>query len=75
MVAKECKSGERGCVACKDELSKVLYDKFGYFRERRAVYESKPNEVKEILYEGSKKAREIAKRTLDETIDSMKIRF
>ena len=75
VVAKECRAGERGCVACKDELSRTLYERFEEFRERRAEYESKPNEVKEILYEGSKKAREIARITLDETIDAMKIRF
>lgn len=75
MVALECRSGARGCVACKDELSKVLYDKFAEFRERRNKYGSRPEEVKEILYEGSKKAREIARITLEEAIDAMKIRF
>jgi len=74
-VAQECSSGTRGCVACKDDLSRTLYDQFGEFREKRKVYESKPEEVKEILYEGSKKAREIAKTTLKRTIDVMKIKF
>ena len=53
----------------------MLYDKFAEFRERRKSYESKPEEVKEMLYEGSKRAREIARITLEETIDAMKIRF
>jgi tryptophanyl-tRNA synthetase len=75
VVDKECRAGERGCVACKDELSKVLYERFEEFRERRAGYESRSDEVKEILYERSKKAREIARKTLDEAIDAMKIRF
>ena len=75
VVAEECRAGERGCVACKDELSKALYERFEEFRGRRAEYESKPGEIKEILYEGSKKAGEIAGRILDETLDAMKVRF
>jgi len=39
------------------------------------TFTPKPEEVKEMLYEGSKKAREIARITLEETIDAMKIRF
>jgi len=74
-VARECSSGARGCVVCKDELSKTLYSRFEEFRERRKEYESKPEQVKDILYEGSKRAREIAKRTLDETICAMGIKF
>ena len=75
IVASECKSGARGCVACKEELSKVIYDKFTEFREKRAVYEAKPQEVKDILYEGSQKAREVAKRTIEEVREAMKVKF
>ena len=75
LVASECKSGARGCVACKGELSNILYDKFAEFREKRAVYETKPQEVRDVLYEGSQKAREVAKRTIEEVREAMKVKF
>ena len=74
-VAAECLSGLRGCVSCKGELSQVLYDRFAEFREKRAGYEAKPQEVRDILYQGSQKAREIAKRTMEEVRTAMKIKF
>jgi len=75
IVESECKSGTRGCVACKGELSKVLYNKFAEFREKRVVYETKPHEVRDVLYEGSQKAREVAKRTIEEVREAMKVKF
>ncbi|MEK6889090.1 MAG: tryptophan--tRNA ligase [Nanoarchaeota archaeon] len=75
IVENECKSGARGCVACKKELAGVLYDMFEQFREKRAFYEARPQEVREILYEGSKTAREVAKKTIEEVRDAMKVKF
>ncbi|PIN93299.1 tryptophan--tRNA ligase [Candidatus Pacearchaeota archaeon CG10_big_fil_rev_8_21_14_0_10_31_24] len=75
VVESECKSGARGCVACKRELAGVLYGKFEEFREKRAVYETKPQEVRDILYEGSKTARAVAIRTIEEVRKAMKVKF
>src|SRR3989344_7356812 len=75
VVESECKSGARGCVACKKELAGVLYDMFEDFREKRAVYETKPQEERDILYEGSKTARAVAIRTIEEVREAMKVKF
>lgn len=75
VISIECKSGARGCVACKSELSRALYGKFAEFREKRAIYETKPQEVRDILYEGSQRAREVAKRTIEEVRYAMKVKF
>jgi len=74
-VHDECSSGSRGCVDCKKDLSRILDKEFEPFREKRKYYESRENEVKEIIYEGSKKARKIACATLEEVTVSMKINF
>lgn len=74
-IVFECKTGTRGCVDCKKELANTLYSNFSEFRERRIFYENKTDYIKEILYEGSKKAREIARSTLDEMIEAMKLKF
>jgi len=75
IVENECESGARGCVACKKELAEVLYDKFEQFRERRLFYESRPQEVRDILYEGSKTARSVAKSTMEGVREAMKVKF
>ena len=48
---------------------------FEDFREKRAVYETKPQEVRDILYEGSKTARAVAIRTIEEVREAMKVKF
>jgi tryptophanyl-tRNA synthetase len=63
MIAAECRAGFRGCVACKRELAVNVNAKLEPIRERRATLET--NEILEILFEGTKKARNVARETLD----------
>jgi tryptophanyl-tRNA synthetase len=49
----------------KELLAKVL-DHFGAMRERRAEFESRPDDVEDILAEGAKRARAIAEPVLAE---------
>lgn len=74
-VKEECISGLRGCVDCKNELANILYIKFQEFREKRSFYESRSEEIKDIIYEGTKKAREVARSTMEEIREAMKINF
>ena len=46
----------------KQELVKALNDFLDPIRERRAQYEDKPDMVREILMEGTRKARAVARR-------------
>jgi hypothetical protein len=41
-------------------------------RERYSRYENKPDEVREILVEGTKKTRMIVQETLDEAKEKMR---
>jgi len=68
-----CKSGKLGCVECKKELSQALINKFDRFRRKRKYYEENPEIIREIVIEGSKKARQIAKLTLDEVKNAMNL--
>jgi tryptophanyl-tRNA synthetase len=63
LIANECRVGARGCVACKGELAQNVNAKLEPIREKRATLE--PNEILEILFEGTKKARIVARETLD----------
>ena len=44
-------------------------------RERRRYYEESPEEVKEILMEGTKHAQKIAKETMKRVKEAMKLDY
>lgn len=74
-VRCECSNSQRGCVDCKHNLTDIIYKHFDNFREIRQFYSSKSEEVKSILYASSEKARKVARQTLTEVKDAMKISF
>ena len=65
-VAHECSNALRGCVECKDEMAGYLKAFLKPLYERRKDWERQKDKVKEILKQGSKRAREIASVTLGE---------
>lgn len=75
IVCKECKNGSRGCVACKKELIKNLCNFLQPIKERRKKYEDNPELVKQILENGTNKAREKAKETMKNVKSAMKIDY
>lgn len=74
-ICSECREGKRGCVACKKELADNIIEKLKPIRERRRYYEERPELVKEILRQGTEKARTITKETLKNIKASMKIDY
>ena len=74
-VCEECKAGARGCVACKKQLIQNIIKEFEPLRERRKYYEERPEELKKILMEGTSKAREEAKKTMQKVKEAMKLDY
>ena len=74
-ICEECKMGARGCVACKKQLIKNITEHLAPIREKRHYYEERPEEVKEILEEGTKKARKEAKSTMEKVKEAMKLDY
>ena len=74
-ICTECKAGKRGCVACKRQLIDSINKTLDPIREKRAYYEARPNEVKEILFSGTDKARMTAKETLREVKKAMMLDY
>jgi tryptophanyl-tRNA synthetase len=68
-----CKAGTIGCVACKNRLTETLNAGLEPIRVARATWASKPNDVKDIVAEGSKKAVEIANATMADVRDAVKL--
>ena len=70
-VYNECTTATRGCVDCKRDLADSINDYLKDLRERREDIKARPGYVQEILHEGGKKARDIAKETIAEVYDKM----
>ncbi len=67
--------GKVGDVEVKNKLAKALNAHLAPMRERRAQLLGKPSSLKEILYEGSRKARSIAAETMDRVRAAVKLKY
>jgi tryptophanyl-tRNA synthetase len=72
---RECKAGERGCVACKRELAENINKFLEPIREKRRYYEERPELVDKILVEGTEKARQTAIETMRKVKEAMKLNY
>lgn len=64
-ICSGCKSGKRGCVVCKKELISNMMEFLKPFQEKRKYYEEHPDEVYEILRDGTECARMQAKAVMN----------
>jgi tryptophanyl-tRNA synthetase len=65
-VANGCRTAGIGCLDCKDVLLKHMLPPLEKIRERRQRFAEKPHAIVEIFHEGSRRARVVAARTMDE---------
>ena len=68
-----CRKAEIGCGDCKKLLTGTLLEGLQPIMEKRRKIVAKPKEADEILEDGTKKAREVARSTLDEVKAAMKL--
>ncbi len=64
-IVKGCTAASIGCIDCKKILFDNLIKVLNPIRERRKYLEGHPEIVREALREGARKARVIARETLD----------
>ncbi len=69
------RKGTVGDVEVKQRLLAALDTFLTPIRARRAEYESKPDRVREIILEGTRKARAVAQQTMKEVRAAMKIAY
>ncbi|HMA77327.1 MAG TPA: tryptophan--tRNA ligase [Candidatus Krumholzibacteriaceae bacterium] len=72
-IRSECEAGERGCVDCKMQLASKMNEALRPIREKRRYFEEKPEIITDILESGASTARRIAKGTLEEVREVMKL--
>jgi tryptophanyl-tRNA synthetase len=69
------RAGKVGDVEVKTKLARALNVHLDPIRERRAAVLAKPGHVKEILHEGSRKARAVACETMERVREAVKLRY
>jgi tryptophanyl-tRNA synthetase len=67
--------GEGGSGTLKQELTTHLNAFFAPIRDRRAYYEGQPDLLRSVIGEGNHRARSIARATLKEVTQAMKIDY
>jgi tryptophanyl-tRNA synthetase len=71
--ATGCRTAGIGCLDCKDVLLDHMLPPLSAIRERRQAYAEKPDTIRQVLFEGSRRARAIAQATMVEVHDAVKL--
>ena len=74
-VVDGCTKAKMGCVECKQPVIKAIQVELIPMQENIAKYQADPDLIKQIIHEGSQKARGVAKETMKEVRDSMGITY
>ncbi len=72
-VEAGCRSGTLGCVDCKKNCAAKISAFFAPVREKRKYYEKHMDEVIDILKDGEQRAGKIARQTIEEVHNKMKL--
>ncbi len=70
-IIQDCRAATLGCVDCKKLLAESLLKNMAPLQERRRHFEAHPDEVRDILQEGNKRAREQARQTMAEVREAI----
>lgn len=74
-AAQGCRTAGIGCIDCKNRLLEGMLPRVEPIFEKRVALEKDLDSVKEVVLEGSRKARTQAQRTLAEVRQAMKIDY
>ncbi|WP_190600697.1 tryptophan--tRNA ligase [Candidatus Vesicomyidisocius sp. SY067_SCS001] len=74
-VVEGCTKAKFGCIECKQPIINAIEEELTPMQERIAKYQSDPELIKQIIFEGSEKARSIAKETMIEVREAMGINY
>jgi tryptophanyl-tRNA synthetase len=69
------RAGKVGDVEVKTKLANALIAYLDPIRDRRAAVLAKPDRLREILFEGSKRARAAAGQTMERVRDAVRISY
>ena len=65
-VSEGCRSAGIGCLDCKKVMIRHVIDDLAPFREKKAYYENRPDDIRDVIAEGNRVAGEEAAATMSE---------
>jgi tryptophanyl-tRNA synthetase len=72
-VTQGCQSAGIGCIECKGKLWPRIIESLAPVREKRARFQARPDDIRDILKDGNAKARAFAQETMALVREAMKI--
>jgi tryptophanyl-tRNA synthetase len=72
-INRECRTAAIGCIDCKKLVADRLVERLTPIWEARAKLTQNPSQLEDIVQAGSRKAGEVAKGTLHDATEAMKI--
>jgi len=72
-VNEGCRTAGIGCIECKTWMTDNVLKVLEPIQARRREFEARPDDVRDIIIEGSRRAREEAERTMTEVRKAIKI--
>jgi tryptophanyl-tRNA synthetase len=72
-INRECRTAEIGCIDCKKLSADAMVERLRPIWDARATLSANPDQLEEIVADGSRRATQVARRTLEEVKDAMKI--
>jgi tryptophanyl-tRNA synthetase len=72
-ISDGCKKAGIGCVECKKRLAQRIADSMAPIHERQDYYLTHPEEVREIIADGVREASKIARLTMEQVREAVKI--
>lgn len=72
-IREGCESGKLGCVECKKNCINKMTDFLAPFREKKIELKENIDEIIEVITNGNERAGEVAKNTLEDVREKMKL--
>ncbi|MBI2980885.1 MAG: tryptophan--tRNA ligase, partial [Deltaproteobacteria bacterium] len=72
-IRRDCCSAAIGCVEDKRMMAKILNDFLEPIRNKREELLKRPDDLRDMIQEGNRKARQIAVRTMERVREAMKL--
>lgn len=70
-IERDCRAGRLGCVANKNHLAEIIDRRLKPYRENRRDYAEKKELIRDMLYEGTRRAQKITAKTMSEVREAI----
>lgn len=72
-VNRDCRTAAIGCIDCKKFVADTMVERLSPMWETRAALTANPQKIEEVVQHGGKHATQVARQTLEEVKEAMKM--